>query len=65
MANDDIIRAINQRQALYEAYAAPQFNYREYSQAISNIPNLESAPDNYSIGDHFRSAYYSWYINML
>ena len=57
--DNDIVTQIRERNRLYSLYASPEFNYREYRQAISNIP-IDSAPDSYGIDDWFSSAFYTW-----
>ena len=61
--DSNIINQVRERNRLYSLYASPEFNYREYRQAISNIP-VDSAPDSYGIDDWFSSAYYTWDRNM-
>lgn len=57
--DSNLVNQVRERNRLYSLYASPEFNYRDYRQAISNVP-VDSAPDSYGIDDWFSSAFYTW-----
>lgn len=60
--DSSLIDSIRQRNDLYNQYIASQWDYNAYKNAISNIPE-DVAPDEYGIGEHLSSSYYTWQRN--
>lgn len=60
--DSSLIDSIRQRNDLYNQYIASQWDYNTYKNAISNIPE-DVAPDEYGIGEHLSSSYYTWQRN--
>ena len=60
--DSSLIDSIRQRNDLYNQYIASQWDYNAYRNAISNIPE-DVAPDEYGIGEHLSSSYYTWQRN--
>ena len=58
----DVLNAIDQRQALYNAYATPQVDPWSYARELSYTPS-GTAPDSYGADDYLSSAYYTWQRN--
>ena len=60
--DSSLIDSIRQRNDLYNQYIASQWDYNTYKNAISNIPE-DVALDEYGIGEHLSSSYYTWQRN--
>ena len=60
--DNSLVNSIRQRNAMYNQYVAPQIDYATYSNIMHNTP-VDAAPDNYGVGEHLSSAYYTWQRN--
>lgn len=60
--DNSLVNAIRQRNALYNQYTSPEWDYTTYRNEISNIaPDI--APDSFGVDDWFSNAYADWQKN--